>query len=79
MSTMTDEEIAEAMRTIGANVKRIRMEKGLTQAEVAERAGISVSTLRRVEKGSSIRVRMRTLISVAEGLGVMPSEVVKGT
>lgn len=36
---------------LGAQIRRLREEKGLSQEELAFRSGISVSTLGRVERG----------------------------
>ena len=38
-------------RTIGANVRRYRLQRGLTQQELAFRAGLCIKTIYRVEKG----------------------------
>ena len=40
-----------AKRSIGRNLRRLRREAGMTQAQVARRAGIRVETLSRLENG----------------------------
>jgi len=36
---------------VGPNLRRLRLAAGLTQAEVAERAGVADATLSRIERG----------------------------
>jgi transcriptional regulator with XRE-family HTH domain len=55
--------------SMGARFQRLREEARMTQAELAERAGIPVGTLRNWEQG--IRVpRFDHAIRVAQALGV---------
>ena len=47
--------------SVGANIRRIREEKGLTQAYVAEQAGITQAMLCQIEretKNPSLQVKM---------------------
>jgi transcriptional regulator with XRE-family HTH domain len=57
---------AEWEKRLGADIRRLRIEKGLTQAHLAERANVSLSTIRYLEagRGSSLA----TLIHVAKVL-----------
>ena len=41
----------EALKTIGANVKRLRIEAHMTQAALADAVGVSQATISQVEKG----------------------------
>lgn len=65
----------QIMVRIGDNLKRIRVSKALTQVEVAERAGISPSTVVLVERNQS-EPHMSTVRKLAKALGVEPSELV---
>ena len=47
---LTDEAV---LRELGARLARQRLDLGLTQAEVAERAGVSKRTLERLENGGA--------------------------
>lgn len=53
----------------GENIKRLRLEQGLTQEETAYRAGISVKNLQRLEYGAQ-NVTADTLIHIADALHV---------
>lgn len=62
-STMSDSEIiAELCRRI----KETRMQLGLSQIELAERAQVGAATIKRVELGES--VTLSTLIGILRGL-----------
>lgn len=55
-------------RDVGEHLKRLRLAKGWTQQELAERAGVAVSTLKLLEaKGQG---SFQRLIRVAVALGV---------
>lgn len=59
---------AELTRSIGQRLRQIRLLRGLTQEELAERSGVSLSTLKLLEsqgKGS-----LQRLARIAEVLGV---------
>jgi transcriptional regulator with XRE-family HTH domain len=46
--------------------------------EVAAAAGVSLATVRRIEKGHIGTLYLRTLVQVAYALGVAPTELVPG-
>ena len=54
-------------------IKAFSEERGLERAELAEAAGISMDTLRRIERGE--RVRFGTGWKVGLPLGVHPQEI----
>lgn len=56
-------------RLVGVNVRRLRLERNLTLAELAEQLGISHQQLQKYETGSN-RLSAGTLCNVAETLGV---------
>ena len=51
-------------------MRRERGRKGLTQAELAERAGVGVNTVIRMEQGDARRAHVKTLWRVARALDV---------
>jgi len=59
---------------LAVNLKRLRLYKRLTQAEVAGKAGISVQAFRNLEAGRS-QPRVRTLEALAEALEVRIAEL----
>ena len=62
---------------IGIQVKRAREQALLTQQELADRAGIGLTTLNRIENDRA-EPHFRTIRKLAAALGVDPSELVKG-
>ena len=62
-------------RRVGAKVKRLRMEQGLSQEELAERAGLHRTFISQVERAVK-NVTLVSLERVASGLGVALKELV---
>ena len=63
---------------IGDRLKRQRTRRALTQAELAERAGVTSATVARIER-DEIEPRMTTLRKLAQALEVDPAELVEGS
>ena len=57
----------------GTRLRQARREHGLSQAELAGTAGISVTTLARLERQHMTRCRCRTLARLALALGEDPA------
>jgi transcriptional regulator with XRE-family HTH domain len=64
-----------AVVKIGDNLKRLRQREALTQAELAEKAGIAEVTLSRIERNVA-DPHMSTIRKLAQELGVHPRELV---
>ncbi len=62
---------------IGKSLKMQRTLKALTQAQLAEQAGVTTATVARIER-DEIEPRMTTLRKLADALGVEPAELVGG-
>jgi len=62
----------------GARLSALRQERGWTQAELAEKLGVSVKAVTYYEREVS-SPNMRTLERVAQALGVDPSELLDAT
>lgn len=59
---------------IGNKLCALRKEKGMTQAEVAEAAGISDRTYADIERGS-VNMRMETFLRICKVLRASPDEI----
>ncbi|MFD8217255.1 helix-turn-helix transcriptional regulator [Streptomyces sp. NPDC059697] len=55
-------------------LRRLRVQTGLTQEELAERSGVSVRTIRGLETGSRSNPRMTTVRELAKALPLRPVE-----
>lgn len=62
------------LRQIGNRLLALRKERGLTQTELAERAGLADRTYADIERGS-VNMRLTTLIKICEALGVRPNDL----
>ncbi len=63
----------EIVRAVGLRIGEAREHHGLTQAELAERLGIALRNLQRIERGEQ-NLTIQTIVKVANALGVPPSE-----
>ncbi|MFK0292964.1 helix-turn-helix domain-containing protein [Streptomyces sp. NPDC090442] len=61
---------------IGDRIARLRARRRLTQEGLAERAGLSVDVVRKLEQGARRTARLSTLNSLARALDVEPSALV---
>jgi transcriptional regulator with XRE-family HTH domain len=61
---------------IGRRLKRQRTLKALTQAQLADRAGVTTATVARIER-NEIEPRMPTLRKLADALEVEPADLVE--
>jgi transcriptional regulator with XRE-family HTH domain len=67
----------QAVVYVGDNLKELRTLNALTQEELAERAGLTVAALSRIERNQA-EPRPSTLRKLADALGVTPAQVVRG-
>lgn len=68
-------DLAE-LKKLGAQIKKVRKEKGMTQKELAHAMDIDFQHIYRLEKGEH-NLHYLTLRTVAKGLGVTLSELLK--
>jgi transcriptional regulator with XRE-family HTH domain len=57
-----------------AKIKELRLAKGLSQAALVEKAGISMATINRLENGK-VKAHKSVLRLIAQALEVNPSEL----
>jgi transcriptional regulator with XRE-family HTH domain len=72
----------EAKRIVGWNTRRVRVERGLTIEELADRADIDASYLARIERGSvnpSIEVIARVARALRVRLNDLVADIPSGT
>ena len=62
------------LREMGNRLFEIRKRAGLTQAEVAELAGLSDRTYADIERGG-VNMRVHTLMQICKSLGITPNDV----
>ena len=64
-------------RLIGAHIKDCRACKNLTQAILAERAGLSIPYISQIETARK-HISLHALINIADALGVTVDQLLKG-
>jgi len=74
MTRPVSHKVVKANTEIGEQLRTWRKLLRLTLEQVADRAGISVSTLRRIEKGDG-GVSFQAVLSTARALGILDSIV----
>jgi transcriptional regulator with XRE-family HTH domain len=70
------EWIPDARRTLGTRIRTRRLHKGLTQEQLAERAGIDRSTIQRIEGGLN-DPRHSHLLRIANALDIPLADLVR--
>jgi transcriptional regulator with XRE-family HTH domain len=66
----------DAQGRLGRRIREIRKERAMSQGELAEKAGISLITISRIERGER-DPHVRTLAQIARGLGVPAYELLR--
>lgn len=61
---LTDTELC---RRIGAKIKSVRLKQNMSQAELADKSGVSISTIKRMEEGEV--KTLESLIRILRTLG----------
>lgn len=64
----------ELLFKIGQSVRYIRMKKGISQEELAFRAGLNMNSISTLERGIN-NVKIKTLYSIANALEVNVEEI----
>lgn len=65
-------DASKLVQRVRQRVRELRLERGLTQEELCERARISVDAISRIESGSRVPT-IETVERIASALGVTPS------
>ena len=63
-------------KELGNKIQELRKQKGMTQEDLADKTGLSVRTIQRIESGE-VDPRSYTLSQIAEALGVKLEELTK--
>lgn len=63
------------MATIGENIKRLRTRQGLSQDDLARKAGLKYSTLAKIEGDFVTKPGVQMIAKIAKELGVSIEEL----
>ena len=61
---------------LAKSVKEYRRQKGLTQQKLAKKTGLSFNTITKIEQGIGDSPTLKTLVKLADALGVSIDELV---
>jgi transcriptional regulator with XRE-family HTH domain len=75
LSTAGGLVVAKELPHIAARLKALRERVGLSQQELATRAGVSVAMVFQLEQGRRKDVKLTTLVALAEALGIDPGQL----
>lgn len=65
------------MATIGENIKRLRTKQGLSQDDLARKAGLKYSTLAKIEGDFVTKPGVQMVAKIAKVLGVSVEDLLK--
>lgn len=65
--------------TIGENIKQLRLARGMTQEELANRLGVKKSAISKYEKGHVVNLKRSTIEKLAIALNVQPTTIMGWT
>lgn len=60
---------------VGNRIRQLRTARGMTMEELAHAAGVTLSTVSRIEKGRIARPAWHTMVAMAQALGVTPNDL----
>ena len=69
------EEEAQFLKNIGFRIQFFRKKMGASQEELAERSGLSYSTISHIESTASYPLSMLSLYRIAKALNVEPYQL----
>lgn len=58
------------LKTIGGNLRRLRLSSGLTQADLSQKVGLTKDTISKIELGKQKNIGIKHLISICQVLDV---------
>jgi transcriptional regulator with XRE-family HTH domain len=64
-----------AVAPLKENLREMRRRAALTQGELADKAGVGITTIVRIETGEITEPRVSTLRKLAQALDVSPAEL----
>ena len=67
---LLSEDEKEFLKLLGYRIAYLRKVKNITQSELAERAGLSIATIARLESSQLYSVSLINLFRIGKGLGL---------
>lgn len=73
---MLSKRLAQVLVYVGANVRRLRLLKGLTQAALSEAADLETRFVQQIEAAQT-NITLATLVALADALNVEPQRLLR--
>lgn len=73
---MAQLRIPKAMKLVGENIKKFRLERNLSQEALANLSGIDWSTISRLERGV-VNTSISVVFALSEAMGIKPSQLLE--
>ncbi|MEX1366000.1 MAG: helix-turn-helix transcriptional regulator [Nannocystaceae bacterium] len=67
----------QVLAHLARELRHAREARGLSRRRLAERAGLSIETIKELEQGQGFHPRLETMVRLASGLGVALVELVR--
>jgi transcriptional regulator with XRE-family HTH domain len=64
--------VENALRT---HARELRIRRGQSQIDLASRSGVALETIRKLERGEVVGMKIETLLRISAALEAIPSEV----
>jgi transcriptional regulator with XRE-family HTH domain len=68
-------EQKKLLARVGANLRRERSSRGITQEKLAERADLNIRTIQKIE-GGELNVLITTIVRIRRGVGCRLDELI---
>lgn len=63
-------------RILGERIKNLRLERGLTQSELANKSSMDIRQVGRIERGEAVS-NINSIVKICLGLVIEPSDLLK--
>lgn len=67
------------MINIGKKIKQLRLERKMTQEELAERSNLSINYISRIENRNDLNISISVLLKLSDAFEIPIAELVKDT
>jgi len=69
--------MSKKLFTIGKNIKKYRLKKGISQDKLSKLAGVALYTVTKIESGATLDPRIETVQKIANALSVGVDDLLK--
>lgn len=78
LKKVTENENTRLLISLGEKIQKLRLEKKMTQLELARECDLDKQTIYRIEKGQ-LNITLNTLFKIADALDVVATSLITST